>query len=108
MISNYDISQAMTIKLDLELPEVQEFKDGIRRAPDRGFSLTPAQTKIALKNALAMFRKNSMRRWPRNFWRNCGLEVEFMLIVSDRLDDYLGNPSMNIRETAQKASPFKS
>ncbi|OLN25711.1 urocanate hydratase [Desulfosporosinus metallidurans] len=52
MISNYDISQAMTIKLDLELPEVQEFKDGIRRAPDRGFSLTPAQTKIALKNAL--------------------------------------------------------
>ncbi len=52
MISNYEISQAMTIKLDLELPEIQEFKAGIRRAPDRGFSLTPAQAKIALKNAL--------------------------------------------------------
>ncbi|KGK83293.1 urocanate hydratase [Desulfosporosinus sp. HMP52] len=52
MISNYDISQAMTIKLDPELPAKQEFVEGIRRAPDRGFSLTPSQTKIALKNAL--------------------------------------------------------
>ncbi|SDG21781.1 urocanate hydratase [Desulfosporosinus hippei] len=52
MISNYDISQAMTIKLDPELPVKQEFVEGIRRAPDRGFSLTPSQTKIALKNAL--------------------------------------------------------
>jgi len=52
MISNYHISQAMTIKLDSELPEMQEFVEGIRRAPDRGFSLSPSQTKIALKNAL--------------------------------------------------------
>lgn len=52
MISNHDISQAMTIKLDPELPEMQEFVEGIRRAPDRGFSLSPNQTKIALKNAL--------------------------------------------------------
>ncbi len=52
MISNYDISEAMTIKLDSQLPEIQEFMEGIRRAPDRGFSLTLAQTQIALKNAL--------------------------------------------------------
>ena len=52
MISNYDISAAMTIKLEAQLPEIQEFVEGIRRAPDRGFSLTVAQTKIALKNAL--------------------------------------------------------
>ncbi|ODA42892.1 urocanate hydratase [Desulfosporosinus sp. BG] len=52
MINNYDISQAMTVKLESELPEKPEFIEGIRRAPDRGFSLTPAQTKIALKNAL--------------------------------------------------------
>ncbi len=52
MISNYDISEAMTIKLDAELPEIQDFAEGIRRAPDRGFSLSVAQTKIALKNAL--------------------------------------------------------
>ena len=52
MINNYDISQAMTIKLESELPEMPEFVEGIRRAPDRGFSLTLTQTKIALKNAL--------------------------------------------------------
>ncbi|MCB8814285.1 urocanate hydratase [Desulfosporosinus shakirovi] len=52
MISNYEISQAMAVKLDPELPEMQEFVEGIRRAPDRGFSLSPSQTKIALKNAL--------------------------------------------------------
>lgn len=52
MNSNYDISQAMTIKLDSVLPEKQEFVEGIRRAPDRGYSLSLSQTKIALKNAL--------------------------------------------------------
>lgn len=52
MVSNIDISDAMTIKLDNELPEMPEFIKGIRRAPDRGYSLNKAQTKIALKNAL--------------------------------------------------------
>lgn len=52
MINNNDISQAMTIKLEATLPEMPEFGKEIRRAPDRGFSLTLAQTKIALKNAL--------------------------------------------------------
>lgn len=52
MPSNYDISQAMRIKLDFFLPEMPEFEPGIRRAPDRGFKLTPERTKIALKNAL--------------------------------------------------------
>ncbi len=42
----------MTIKLDNKLPEKKTFQEGIRRAPDRGFRLTKAQTKIALKNAL--------------------------------------------------------
>lgn len=52
MVSNYDISQAMTIKLDAVLPEYPPFAEGKRRAPDRGFKLTPAQTEVALKNAL--------------------------------------------------------
>ena len=52
MVSNIDISDAMTIKLDNELPDMPEFVKGIRRAPDRGYSLNKAQTKIALKNAL--------------------------------------------------------
>ena len=52
MISNADAAKAMTIKLDNILPPAPEFLPGIRRAPDRGFRLTPAQTRTALKNAL--------------------------------------------------------
>ncbi|HWQ29589.1 MAG TPA: urocanate hydratase [Negativicutes bacterium] len=52
MVSNFDIAQAMTVKLDNTLPEYPSFQQGIRRAPDRGFKLTQAQTETALKNAL--------------------------------------------------------
>ena len=52
MLSNHEIAASMTIKLDATLPEYPAFQEGIRRAPDRGFRLTPAQTKVALKNAL--------------------------------------------------------
>lgn len=52
MLSNKDISNAMTIKLDNTLPEMPKFVEGIRRAPDRGYTLTKAQTEVALKNAL--------------------------------------------------------
>ena len=40
------------ILLEKEIPAYPEFKKGIRRAPDRGFTLSPAKTIIALKNAL--------------------------------------------------------
>ncbi len=52
MLNNIDISEAMTIKLDDNLPEMPKFVEGIRRAPDRGFTLTKEQTEVALKNAL--------------------------------------------------------
>ena len=35
-----------------ELPEPKEFKAGIRRAPDRGYTLNAHDTKVALANAL--------------------------------------------------------
>ncbi len=52
MISNFDIQDAMTIKLDATLPEYPSFLPGIRRAPKREFTLTKNQTKTALMNAL--------------------------------------------------------
>lgn len=52
MLNNQNISQAMTIKLDATLPDYPEFQSGIRRAPDRGFSLNQQETETALKNAL--------------------------------------------------------
>ncbi len=45
------------IVLSSELPDYPEFVDGIRRAPDRGFRLSEAQTKTALKNALRYIPK---------------------------------------------------
>ena len=49
---NKTASEAMKVKLDNKLPDYPTFKEGIRRAPDRGFRLTPSQTKLALRNAL--------------------------------------------------------
>ena len=52
MLSNFDVSKAMTIKLDDELPEMPEFVEGIRRAPKRELVLNQEEIKLALKNAL--------------------------------------------------------
>ncbi|MBF0211490.1 MAG: urocanate hydratase, partial [Desulfamplus sp.] len=52
MITNKDISQSMEIRLDDKLPTISPFKEGIRRAPARGFRLSANQTKTALANAL--------------------------------------------------------
>ena len=42
----------MRITLGNTLPPYPDFVEGIRRAPDRGYTLTPTQTITALKNAL--------------------------------------------------------
>ncbi len=47
----------MQFTLDNHLPEYPVFVEGIRRAPDRGYRLTPAQTRTALKNALRYIPK---------------------------------------------------
>lgn len=52
MLTDTDIRNAMTILPDEDLPGAPEFEPGIRRAPDRGYTLTPEQTIVALRNAL--------------------------------------------------------
>lgn len=47
----------MEICLSNQLPAYPSFASGIRRAPDRGYTLTPAQTETALKNALRYIPK---------------------------------------------------
>ena len=51
-MNNQEILSAMKIRLDDVLPEYPKFREGIRRAPSRGFRLTLEQSKTALKNAL--------------------------------------------------------
>ena len=67
-MNNNEIYNAMQVRVEDKLPEYPAFEPGIRRAPSRGFHLTEAQTKIALKNAL--------RYIPESL--HAGLADEFM------------------------------
>jgi urocanate hydratase len=51
-MTNEDMTQKTTIRLGESLPQLPDFDETKRRAPDRGFRLSPAQTRQALKNAL--------------------------------------------------------
>ena len=52
----------MKITLSNTLPPYPTFVEGIRRAPDRGFTLSPTQTATALKNCTKLLH--------RNFWKS--------------------------------------
>ncbi len=52
MLTNTNISKAMRIRLDDELPDIPPFIEGVRRAPARGFRLSKGQTRTALANSL--------------------------------------------------------
>lgn len=45
-------SSPITVSLPAELPPSKEFAPGIRRAPSRGYTLSPSDTVTAVKNAL--------------------------------------------------------
>ena len=99
MISNHEIAEGMTIKLDVEYPEMPEFIEGIRRAPDRGFSLTSEQTKVALKNALRYIPEEHHAKLAGEFLeelRTRGRIYAYRyrpaeLISGRPIDDYQGN-----------------
>lgn len=61
MLDNKTIGKAMTIKLGNELPEYPEFDDSKRRAPDRGFRLTKAQTKNSIKKCFKIRSRRASR-----------------------------------------------
>lgn len=52
MLTNQEIKQAMVVKLDDELPEYPEFRQGIRRAPKREIKLRKEEMLLAVRNAL--------------------------------------------------------
>ena len=71
------------------LPDYPAFVEGIRRAPDRGYTLTPAQTATALKNAL--------RYIPTDF--HAQLAPEFMeeLRTRGRIYGYRFRPAGDLK-----------
>lgn len=89
MITAADISDIMTVKLDNELPPVSAFAEGIRRAPDRGFRLSPTQTETALKNAL--------RYIPEELHERLAPEFLNELFTRGRIYGYRFRPEENIK-----------
>ncbi|WP_371363576.1 Urocanate hydratase [Sporomusa rhizae] len=96
---NKQIANAMTIKLDAELPKMPEFIPGIRRAPNRGFRLTKSQTETALKNALRYVPEELHEQLAEEFLQEL---VEYGRIYAYRyrpegriygrpIDEYRGN-----------------
>lgn len=72
-----------------ELPEYPEFKEGIRRAPKREFTLTQEETELALKNAL---------RYVPTKWHDV-LAPEFLdeLLTKGRIYGYRFRPTGNLK-----------
>lgn len=88
MPTNQEIAGAMTIKLDQVPEKTPAFAPGIRRAPNRGFRLTPEQTKTALKNAL--------RYVPEKYHALCAPEFLDELLTMGRIYGYRFRPEGRI------------
>lgn len=87
-MNNKDIFNSMTIKLDSNLPEKAIFEDGIRRAPDRGFTLSQKETELAIKNAL--------RYIPEEFHEEMATEFLEELTTRGRIYGYRFRPKERI------------
>lgn len=79
----------MKITLDNRLPDYPEFTPGIRRAPDRGYKLTPAQTETALKNAL--------RYIPEELHEKLAPEFMEELLTRGRIYGYRYRPAGDLK-----------
>ena len=94
----------MEITLSKTLPSYPSFVEGIRRAPDRGYTLTPAQTATALKNALRYIPKELHETLAPEFMEELRTRGR---IYGYRYPPHGGtskrNPSTNTRGTALKA-----
>jgi urocanate hydratase len=85
----YDVSKAMTIKLSTELPPVPVFDTKYRRAPNRGFNLSPTVTVVAVKNAL--------RYVPDDLHKTLAQEFLDELMTRGRIYGYRYRPTSPIK-----------
>lgn len=66
-MTNFNVDEAMTIKLDYDLPEYPKFEPGIRRAPRRESHLTQADKELAVKNALRYIHPDHHKEMAKEF-----------------------------------------
>ncbi len=94
---NPDNARRFTLPKDL--PAQKDFVPGIRRAPDRGFHLSSAQTKTALKNAL--------RYVPAHLHREIAPEFLNELYTRGRIYGYRYRPEGSLKAKAVGEYPGK-
>ncbi len=100
-IDDKEIAAAMSVKLDFDvLPEKATFQEGIRRAPDRGFRLTQAQTEIALKNALRYIPKKFHQELIPEFLEELKTRGRILAIASVQKIGSTANQLMSTKENA--------
>lgn len=69
VLSNEKIRNAMTIRLDDELPDYPAFQEGIRRAPKRTVQLSEADKLLAVKNALRYVPEGFHEQMAEEFYQ---------------------------------------
>jgi urocanate hydratase len=85
---NNNISEGMTIRLE-EIPDgIPPFEEGIRRAPNRGYTLSKKETELALKNAL--------RYIPEKYHEELAPEFLEELLTRGRIYGYRFRPAGRI------------
>ena len=75
--------------IDGQLPDYPSFVEGIRRAPDRGYRLTEAQTQTALRNALRYIPRELHAEWAPEFMNE--------LLTRGKIYGYRFRPDGDIR-----------
>ena len=89
MVNNFEISNAMIIKLENELPPMPRFVEGIRRAPKRPLNLSKNEIELALSNAL--------RYIPESLHEKLAPEFLEELFNRGRIYGYRYRPRGNIK-----------
>mgnify|MGYP001262028028 CR=1 FL=1 len=98
------INDAMTIKLDYELPEYPAFEAGIRRAPRRESHLSEADKALAIKNALRYIHPDHHEQMAKEFAQE--LEEHGRIYVPRA--SCTASPSRSTRATAPRPRPSRS
>ena len=102
------INDAMTIKLDYELPEYPAFEAGIRRAPRRESHLTEADKALAIKNALRYIHPDHHEQMAKEFAQELEEHGRITATVSAPPASCTASPSRSTRATAPRPRPSRS
>jgi len=86
---NFNYKDAINISLPDELPPKRDFEPGIRRAPHRGYKLSPEHAHVALKNAL--------RYIPPHLHKEIAPEFMQELYTRGRIYGYRYRPEGNLK-----------